>query len=609
MAKPNAGADSTARARATTPETAAQSDNSATKILMKLGFISRQKEPNEAISLIIERALQKIILKVSALNTPAATTISEGLRAVICLLMEVDDPTPDGRARTDTIELIKAQGSRLSEQLEKLTNIIEASNTRASNAEDRLSELADKVSSLETTVKTQTTMPLVNQRTDSRPVTFVQAVAAAPARHSDAVARVAMINRQVVIHGTGANGDSPLKDLSEIQILAKAHMAVELMAQEGIKEAEDVKFLHARKTARGGAVLVTHTEEAAKWLRQEVTVDQFAERMGGTTRAKADLYMLIAEYVPTTFEPGVFTAFKQVERENGLANGAIREARYIKQVERRKEGQRSAHMFMGFTDSIQANTALRNGLIIEGKKVFFRKHRIDPYRCLKCQQIGANHRAADCKANSDICGRCAEAHKTSDCQVVDPAKFKCANCKGANHASTDRNCPIFLEKLKATHARFPDYQYRFFPTQDPDTWELEEYGIPPANNSADDSRRNDTQAYGAFAPSGYSAKRRTYATQERQNRQEQARRWVEPSRRDNGWPADHRAGERGAPHAAPPSGANMRQSTLEAAFARGTASNEAPAQLRDQQSQWGNSPLTEEVEPLRSDTFTPSPYA
>jgi hypothetical protein len=28
--------------------------------------------------------------------------------------------------------------------------------------------------------------------------------------------------------------------------------------------------------------------------------------------------------------------------------------------------------------------------------------------------------------------------------------------------------------MRATHARFPDYQYRFFPTHDPNTWEKDE---------------------------------------------------------------------------------------------------------------------------------------
>ena len=67
-------------------------------------------------------------------------------------------------------------------------------------------------------------------------------------------------------------------------------------------------------------------------------------------------------------------------------------------------------MFMGFMDTEQANQVICRGLIIEGKKVNFRRHRIDLQRCLKCQTIGAQHQAAECKMKQDICGHCAELH-------------------------------------------------------------------------------------------------------------------------------------------------------------------------------------------------------
>jgi hypothetical protein len=130
-----------------------------------------------------------------------------------------------------------------------------------------------------------------------------------------------------------------------------------------------VKFLHARKTARGGAILTTETEEAARWLKAEIVMDQFAGKLGGALQARADMCMLIAEYVPVSFTPKLFTAFTQVERENSLTKGSIREARYIKQAHRCKKNQCSAHMIFGFADVTQANQAIRKGLIIEGKHV------------------------------------------------------------------------------------------------------------------------------------------------------------------------------------------------------------------------------------------------
>ena len=59
--------------------------------------------------------------------------------------------------------------------------------------------------------------------------------------------------------------------------------------------------------------MITQTAEAAAWLHREEVIDKFAEKLGGATQAKADLFMLITEYVPTSFNPGVFTVFGQVE--------------------------------------------------------------------------------------------------------------------------------------------------------------------------------------------------------------------------------------------------------------------------------------------------------
>jgi len=47
-------------------------------------------------------------------------------------------------------------------------------------------------------------------------------------------------------------------------------------------------------------------------------MDKFADKIGGALRARADLCLLIAEYVPITFEPMAITVFTQIERENGL---------------------------------------------------------------------------------------------------------------------------------------------------------------------------------------------------------------------------------------------------------------------------------------------------
>jgi hypothetical protein len=200
-------------------------------------------------------------------------------------------------------------------------------------------------------------------------------------------------------------------------------------------------------------------------------MDRFAQELGGMMKAAPTLCMVIAEYVPVSFAPDTKSALERVECDSGLEPGAIREARYIKKPERRAQGQRVAHVMVGFTSPEQANLAIRNGLVIEGKRVAIRRHRMDPKRCMKCQGIGVSHNAADCKFIHDVCARCAGMHRTDQCQVSETANLKCANCKASGHGAADRACPVFKEKARMLHAKIPNYEYRFFPTTDPHTWE------------------------------------------------------------------------------------------------------------------------------------------
>ncbi|KAF8579197.1 hypothetical protein K439DRAFT_1255589, partial [Ramaria rubella] len=119
-----------------------------------------------------------------------------------------------------------------------------------------------------------------------------------------------------------------------------------------------------------------------------------------------------------------------------------------------------------------ANCAIRTGLIIESKRVWARKLLQEPRRCLKCQGIGSDHIAAECKSIHDTCGTCGGMHRASECSIRDQASFQCANCKVKGPAAWDRQCPNFKNAAQRFRNRYPENAYCFFPTRDePDSWE------------------------------------------------------------------------------------------------------------------------------------------
>jgi hypothetical protein len=118
--------------------------------------------------------------------------------------------------------------------------------------------------------------------------------------------------------------------LTEKELILKAQIAVQLLQSEELDTLDEVDFVHAKKTAGGGVILVLKTEEAADWLRSELVMTRFAKELGGLVTAGAALCMVIAEYVPVTFDPSATYALLRIEEDSGLEMGIIREARFIK---------------------------------------------------------------------------------------------------------------------------------------------------------------------------------------------------------------------------------------------------------------------------------------
>jgi hypothetical protein len=131
-----------------------------------------------------------------------------------------------------------------------------------------------------------------------------------------------------------------------------------------------------------------------------------------------------------------------------------------------------AHIIIGFNDQKAANRAIEHGLFIKGKQATVRKLLSEPKRCLKCQKFG--HYVADCKAETDRCARCGEKHQTTLCTAMDPSLHKCMNCidNPKGHGTADRTCPAYLKEKGKLHEHIPENKYRYFPTNDPHTWQL-----------------------------------------------------------------------------------------------------------------------------------------
>lgn len=347
------------------------------------------------------------------------------------------------------------------------------------SAEDLVTELGIAITTPAAELTNRTVRPDVEE-------SETYARAHLPPTHGSNLARNDAKQRQVLIDTAPGIDTNGLASLTEAELVAKGKAALDLMGMEASDAPRGTEFKGARKLKNGGVIYDMDTPAAASWLKSDGVMQSFLTKYGGTSIIKDRSYTVVAEYVPTTvnLETEPHTEYKRIEDANDLRAMSVLSAKWIKPPHRRTQGQRTAHLLIGFKTIEAANTAIRNGLYIAGKRVTNRKLIQEPRRCMKCQGIGGGHLAAECPQVADTCGTCAGAHRTETCQISDSRGYRCANCQTRGHAAWDRTCPAFLSSAARLTERNPDNKYRYFLSDDPSTWEQlhnpPDY-VPPQN--------------------------------------------------------------------------------------------------------------------------------
>ena len=130
-------------------------------------------------------------------------------------------------------------------------------------------------------------------------------------------------------------------------------------------------------------------------------------------------------------------------------------------------------MIITFTDPDSVNRAILNGLVICNKKVLVSKCKWKPVRCLRCQ--GYNHEVNEWIIQRDICTKCRENHRTSNCGA---STLRCTPCGTPGHAGSNWTCPTFLRKCTENDTKNPKNSLPFYLSTEPWTWEA----APPSGH-------------------------------------------------------------------------------------------------------------------------------
>lgn len=107
--------------------------------------------------------------------------------------------------------------------------------------------------------------------------------------------------------------------------------------------------------------------DAVRWLKSSTNMLKFLQVFSATSVIKQRTYPTVVEYIPLSFKPEDHSQIASVEKENSLETEGILNACWIKLAQRRKKDQRTAHAIIGFARPEDANSAIRNGIVIAGK--------------------------------------------------------------------------------------------------------------------------------------------------------------------------------------------------------------------------------------------------
>jgi hypothetical protein len=234
-------------------------------------------------------------------------------------------------------------------------------------------------------------------------------------------------------------------------------VAIDTTFKDSSDETPKPKVVATSQLRNGRIVLELDNADSASEIRARKLT--FAQHLGVEWQVKEKLYTVMGKFIPVKYDWSRSGILDQICKELGLEPGGIVSACWMLDPTRRRPGQTVANIILKFREPNITNRAIRDGLLITGKRIHIQLLEMEPMRCLNCQDTTTGHLAADCR-NPAACANCGHTHRTAECKVRNnPSQYRCIPCKSAVQLSWDRNCPTFCHRLNNMKTTKNDYKY------------------------------------------------------------------------------------------------------------------------------------------------------
>ena len=115
--------------------------------------------------------------------------------------------------------------------------------------------------------------------------------------------------------------------------------------------------------------LEMNSETSAELLLNLTLTSDFIRNFDTTSTIKPNNYPIIAEFVPTSFDPTSKEGLTMVELTNSLQPSDITTARWIKLPEKRTINQSTTHLILYLRSRSSANSLIRIGSLLASTRV------------------------------------------------------------------------------------------------------------------------------------------------------------------------------------------------------------------------------------------------
>ncbi|KAJ3709973.1 hypothetical protein C8R42DRAFT_541952, partial [Lentinula raphanica] len=116
--------------------------------------------------------------------------------------------------------------------------------------------------------------------------------------------------------------------------------------------------LAATKIASKGAFLLLRSVEEVQWIKKDDRMERFAAAWGSSAVLRPNYAEVVVKALPVETPIDSQVEQRRIETTSGLRMGAIKGIRWIKPIEKRKEGQRYAHAIFSMDSRDNANELL-----------------------------------------------------------------------------------------------------------------------------------------------------------------------------------------------------------------------------------------------------------